>query len=72
MIAQPGAVHYAVLDPGRGSEQKGNRPVVVISAAPMGPRAIVVPTTTKRRDWPTRVPVEFYGIPGEAMCDQVR
>jgi len=69
---QAGDVYYASLDPVCGTEQRGSRPVVVISAVSMGPRAIVVPTTTSRRDWPTRVRVSMYGTDGDAMCEQVR
>ena len=72
MIPQAGDVYYASLDPGRGTEQRGTRPVVVISAVPLVPRLIVVPTTTRRRDWPTRVRVELHGTGGDAMCEQVR
>ena len=72
MNLQAGDVYYASLDPARGTEQRGTRPVVVISAVSMGPRAIVVPTTTKRRDWPTRVRIHLYGTEGDAMCEQVR
>ncbi|MCL2454687.1 MAG: type II toxin-antitoxin system PemK/MazF family toxin [Micrococcales bacterium] len=72
MSIQAGDVYYASLDPVRGTEQRGSRPVVIISATSMGPRAIVVPTTTKCRDWPTRVRIALYGTDGEAMCEQVR
>jgi len=67
-----GDVYYANLDPTRGTEQKGTRPVLVISVASMGPRAIVVPLTTTLRGWPTRVRVTLHGIHAEAMCEQVR
>lgn len=72
MIAGGGDVFYADLDPIRGTEQRGHRPVLVICAVNMGPRVIVVPLTTQRRDWPTRVRVRLHGIAGDAMCEQVR
>ncbi|MDR1186516.1 MAG: type II toxin-antitoxin system PemK/MazF family toxin [Bifidobacteriaceae bacterium] len=72
MRAQAGEVYYASLDPARGTEQRGTRPVIVISATQMGSRVIVVPTTTSRRDWPTRVRISLYGTNGDAMCEQVR
>jgi len=56
----------------RGTEQRGTRPVIVISATSMGPRAIVVPMTTQLRSWPTRVGLRLHGIDAEAMCEQVR
>jgi mRNA interferase MazF len=71
-MVQAGDVFYADLGPTRGTEQRGKRPVIVISAVAMGPRAIVVPTTTRRRNLPTRVRIELYGTPGDAMCEQVR
>ncbi|MCL2780908.1 MAG: type II toxin-antitoxin system PemK/MazF family toxin [Actinomycetia bacterium] len=67
-----GDVFYAALDPVRGTEQRGTRPVVIVSVVSLGPRAVVVPVTTKRRDWPTRVRVSVHGIDGDAMCEQVR
>ena len=67
-----GDVVYANLDPGRGTEQRGLRPVIVISAVSMGTRVIVVPMTTSRREWPTRIRTRVHGIDGDAMCEQVR
>ena len=72
MSLNAGDVYYANLDPTRGTEQKGTRPVIVISVVSMGPRAIVVPMTTTLRGWPTRVGVTLHGIRAEAMCEQVR
>lgn len=72
MTFRAGEIVYASLDPAHGTEQRGTRPVVIISAGPMGPRAIVVPITTRRRDWPTRVRTTVHGIDGDAICEQVR
>ena len=72
MSVRAGDVYYANLNPARGSEQEGVRPVIVISVISMGPRAIVVPMTTKTRPWPTRISVEVHGISADAMCEQVR
>lgn len=72
MTFHGGDVAYARLDPTRGTEQRGTRQVVVISAVPMGPRLIVVPMTTQRRDWPTRIHFSLHGVDSDAMCDQVR
>lgn len=72
MTPPAGAVVYANLDPTRGTEQRGTRPVVVISAVQLGPRVIVVPMTSKRRNWPTRIRTRVHGIEGDAMCEQVR
>jgi mRNA-degrading endonuclease toxin of MazEF toxin-antitoxin module len=56
----------------RAAPNAGPRPVVVISAVPMGPRFIVVPMTTQRRDWPTRIHLSLHGVDSDAMCEQVR
>lgn len=71
-MTRAGDIYYANLDPIKGSEQRGTRPVLVISAVATGSRVIVVPLTTKRRPWPTRVRVRLHGIDGDAMCEQVR
>jgi mRNA interferase MazF len=70
--AQAGEVYCAKGDPVRGAERHGTRPVVVISAAQTGSRVIVVPATTMRRDWPTRVRISLDGTSGDAMCEQAR
>lgn len=72
MSLRGGEVVYANLDPGRGTEQRGLRPVIVISAVSMGSRVIVVPMTTSRREWPTRIRTRVHGIDSDAMCEQVR
>ena len=33
---------------------------------------IIAPMTTVRRDWPSRIPVEFQGKAGEIALDQIR
>lgn len=72
MNLRGGDIVYANLDPAKGTEQRGQRPVIVISAVSMGSRVIVVPMTTSRRDWPTRIHTRVHGIEGDAMCEQVR
>jgi mRNA interferase MazF len=63
------------LDPSKGSEQAGFRPCVIISPDSMNDQletVIVLPLTTKRKDWPTRVDTFFEGTSGQAMCEQIR
>lgn len=63
------------LDPIKGSEQAGFRPCVVVSPDSMNDQletVIVVPLTTKSKDWPTRVQTQFSGLMGQAMCEQIR
>ena len=64
-----------VLDPVKGSEQAGLRPCVVVSPDSMNEQLdtiIVVPLTTKKKDWPTRVDTIFDGKEGQALCEQIR
>ena len=52
---------WAVLDPTRGREQAGRRPVVVVAAEDyldvVTTLVIVVPVTTVDRGWPNHVPL---------------
>jgi len=58
----PGAVAWASLDPGRGREQGGHRPVLVVASAgyldAVTTLVIVLPITSVDRGWPNHVPVE--------------
>ena len=50
------------LDPTIGAEIKKTRPVVIISPNEMNEvlnTVIIAPMTTKIRNWPTRVKIEF-------------
>lgn len=70
-----GEVWDVVLDPVKGSEQAGLRPCVVVSPDSMNEQLetiIVVPLTTKKKDWPTRVDTIFDGLEGQALCEQIR
>jgi mRNA interferase MazF len=75
-----GEVWLADLEPTRGHEQAGERPVLIISADPInqGPADLVVavPFTTRRRAIPTHVEVRppDGGLRDVsfAMCEQVR
>lgn len=63
------------LDPTRGSEQAGHRPVLVVSPDEMNANlntVIVAPLTTRLRGWPTRVRVEHEKKVGEVALDQLR
>lgn len=70
-----GEVWEVVLDPTKGSEQQGLRPCVVVSPDSMNEQletVIIVPLTTKLKDWPTRVQTEVNGQIGQAACEQIR
>ena len=67
-----GDIWLADLDPTEGSEQKGRRPVVVISGNTLNnalPIAIVVPLSSKLKGYPTSVrlrPTRMNGLKTEA------
>jgi mRNA interferase MazF len=75
-----GEVWLADLQPTRGREQSGERPVLIVSPDPFDQGAaqlvIAVPFTTRRRDLAVHVEVRppDGGLPevGFAMCEQVR
>jgi mRNA interferase MazF len=58
----PGMVAWASLEPVRGREQGGHRPVLVIASAgyldAVTTLVIVLPFTTVDRGWPNHVPVD--------------
>lgn len=75
-----GEVWLADLDPTRGREQTGQRPVLVVSADPFNLSGaglvIAVPFTTRKRGVPTHIEVRppDGGLRelSFAMCEQVR
>jgi mRNA interferase MazF len=63
------------LDPSYGSEIKKTRPCLVISPEEMNKHlntVIVAPMTTKSRSYPSRIPTDLQGKPGEIVLDQLR
>lgn len=58
----PGVVAWATLEPVRGREQGGHRPVLVIASAgyldAVTTLAIVLPITTTDRGWPNHVRID--------------
>lgn len=58
----PGVVAWAALEPVRGREQGGHRPVLIVASAgyldAVTTLAIVLPITTTDRGWPNHVRVE--------------
>ncbi len=68
-------VWHVNLNPIKGSEQAGYRPILVISPDEMNQflnTVIVAPMTTRIRDWPTRVSIHHQGKNGEIALDQIR
>jgi len=63
------------LDPTQGHEINKTRPCLIISPNEMNnflATTIIAPMTTKTRDYPTRVPVNFSDKQGEIVLDQIR
>lgn len=63
------------LNPVKGSEQSGFRPVVVLSPDEMNKNlntVIVAPLTTTIRQWPSRIDVVHAGKEGSIALDQLR
>ncbi len=76
-----GEVWFAVLDPVRGSEQAGTRPVLILQSNPLNAflrTVIVIPFTTNlkwaRFPFCVHFPAAEAGLPAEsvALCHQMR
>ncbi|HEY8720206.1 type II toxin-antitoxin system PemK/MazF family toxin [Pengzhenrongella sp.] len=74
-----GAVAWAELDPTRGREQSGRRPILVVASnaylEAVTTRALVLPVTTVDRGWANHVSLRGnVGLdhPSWAMTEQVR
>lgn len=77
---QQGEIWFADLDPIKGSEQSGRRPVVIISGNTLNealPIVITVPVSSKIKSYPTCVMLKASGTSGlkkdsEAITFQIR
>lgn len=70
-----GEVWEVILDPIKGSEQAGFRPCVIVSPDSMNSQLetiVVLPMTTKFKNWPSRVEADFLNVRGQVMCEQIR
>jgi len=70
-----GDVYLVSLNPIKGSEQSGDRICAIVSPQSMNNAlntVIVVPLSTKIKNWPTRVNTQFKSIVGQALCEQIR
>jgi mRNA interferase MazF len=75
MVVSRFEIYLIRLDPVEGSEIRKTRPCLVISPDEMNhylQTIIVAPMTTKGREYPTRVPVDFQGKKGQVVLDQIR
>jgi mRNA interferase MazF len=67
-------IYLINLDPVIGREIRKTRPCVIISPDEMNRHigtVIIAPMTTKRRDYPTRIPVTFKRKKGQIVLDQI-
>ncbi len=72
---KPFEVWLVQLDPVLGSEIGKTRPGVIVSPDEANASlrtVLVVPLTSVRRAWPTRVAVRVGGVDGDAALDQMR
>jgi len=63
------------LDPTVGSEIKKTRPCIIVSPNEMNAylnTVIIVPITSNKKKYPTRVPITKGDIKGMAAIDQIR
>lgn len=70
-----GEIYRVSLDPVQGSEQGGFRYAAVVSLDTMNEAlgtVIIVPLTTKKKPWPTRVDTFFLETEGQVQCEQIR
>lgn len=75
MVIERFDIFLVRLDPATGAETAKTRPCVVISPNELNravATVIIVPMTTVRRGWPTRVELTFQGKTGEIALDQLR
>ena len=70
-----GDIFYANLAPVIGSEQDGNRPVLIVQndvGNLHSPTVIIAPITTKRPRLPTHVPISVLKYPSIVLLEQFR
>jgi mRNA interferase MazF len=75
MVVDQYDVYLINLDPTVGNEIKKTRPCVVVSPDEMNhalSTVIIAPMTTKSRDYPTRVSINFQRKSGWIVLDQLR
>ena len=74
-MVKQGEIIKISLDPTKGREQAGFRPVIVISNASFfraGNMTIVCPITNTNRNNPLHVELKNLKTTGFVMCDQIR
>ena len=73
---QQGDIYWVSLNPTKGHEQQGRRPVLVVSNDIVNgklPLALIVPITSMDRSIPLHIVVsEINGINGFVKCEEIR
>lgn len=75
MVVSRFEVYLVRLNPTEGREIRKTRPCLVVSPDEMNRHistVIVAPMTTKRHQYPTRIPVGFQRKEGQIALDQIR
>lgn len=75
MVVKQFEVYLVLLDPTKGSEIRKTRPCVVISPDEMNnflKTVLVIPLTSTKRAFPTRVDCIFDNKEGQVAIDQMR
>ncbi len=75
MVVHQYDIFWVNLDPTMGSEIKKTRPCLVISPDEMNCHLntiLVAPMTTKTKNYPTRIQMNFGGKMGWIVLDQIR
>lgn len=73
-LIEPGQAFWVTFATGKGREQRGQRPAVIVTDERLTALGMcwVVPTSTTARNWPTHVRLELDGQVTFAMCEQLR
>ncbi len=74
-IPDVGDIVYIDLNPTKGHEQRGGRPILVLSPKTYNEKSeliIAVPITTSKKGYPFEVEIQTKKIKGIILADQIR
>jgi mRNA-degrading endonuclease toxin of MazEF toxin-antitoxin module len=78
-LIERGDIYFVDLDPTQGREQRGRRPVFVVTRAPFNAVAapLVAPITSggafaRHRGFAVELPADLKQISGVVLCNQLR
>jgi mRNA interferase MazF len=75
MIFLNGEIWKVRLYPAKGSEQDGVRPCLIVSPDSMNQSlatVIVLPMTTQKKNWPSRIEINLNQKEGQACIEHIR